>query len=341
MVAGVIFIFILVNFFEQLDRFVDRRAAPFSIVRYYWFQLPALYVLFSPVGGLLAAFLSVGEMARHHEILAMKAVGVSVYRILRPLVLTGLLLTGVSFLVNDLVVPSSNRKVREIKEIEIDHRKTPEQRIVARDFSFFSPKGVLYYFERIDANRNTARGVIVMQFKNGELQTRIDAREGRFVNGHWVFSFGTERIFHENEEQVERFEERAYPDLRDSPFKILKEKRELKELNVRELWTLIQNLKTAGLDRKRETVELHIRFSFPFANLIVLLFALALSVQMRGRGRAYAFGLAVFLAFFYWGVLQATRSMAGVGKLNPLFSAWFPNLIFLALAGFAFRKVHT
>lgn len=341
MLVSVIFIYILVNFFEQLDRFVDKHVSIVAIVKYYTFQIPHLYVLFSPVGGMLAAFLSVGELARRNELLAIKSSGISVYRTLTPLVTMGILLSIVSFGINDTLVPTFQHRVRIIKEKEIEKKKEFNFRSVRRNFSFISPDGKLYFFGKIDAKRNSVSDASVIWLSKGKVTRRIDAKSGEFRNKNWVFYSVVERKFIGSKETVETYEKKVYQDLTSSPFEILKEKRRIEELNIAGLIQLIESLRNAGLDSKRETVELHIRFSFPFANLIVLLFALGLSAQMRGKGRAYAFGLAIFMAFFYWGILQATRSMAGVGRLNPIFSAWFPNLVFSSLAIATFVKLKT
>ncbi len=341
MVAAVILLFIIVNFFERLDKFVDRRAPPWAIVLFYWFQIPYLYVLFSPVGALLAAFFSVGEMARRYEILAVKTAGVSVYRFLAPLVGAGVFLTLVAFWVSDTLVPEAQHRVREIKTYEM-HLESPRTIRRPRDMAFLGEGGVLYYFGKVLNDTLAVQASITQLDSTEQVALRVEADTAVFVQGHWVLRHGTEFRFRNGRPiQVQVFTRRAYPAFRQTPAEFLKKRRRLDELDIRGLRRLIHTLRQAGFDTNREQVELQVRFSFPLANLIVLLFALALSVEMRGRGRAYGFGLAVFVAFFYWGLLQATRSMAGVGQLNPVFSAWFPNLVFLLAALWAFRRVHT
>ncbi len=341
MVAAVIFLFIIVNFFERLDKFVDRRAPPWAIVRFYWFQIPYLYVLFSPVGALLAAFFSVGEMARRFEILAVKTAGVSVYRFLAPLLASGLLLSFVAFGVNELLVPEAQHRVREIKTYEL-HLESPRTIKRPRDMAFLGPRGTLYYFGKVVNETLAVAASITQRDSLGRVALRVDADTAVFRNGHWHLRHGTEFRFEQGRpRKVTVFVSRAYPEFTETPAEFLKKRRRLDELNIRGLVQLIHTLEQAGFDTNRERVELQVRFSFPLANLIVLLFALALSVEMRGRGRAYGFGLAVFVAFFYWGLLQATRSMAGVGQLHPVISAWLPNLVFFLAALWAFRRVHT
>ena len=341
MVAAVILLFIIVNFFERLDKFVDRRAPPGAILRFYAFQIPYLYVLFSPVGALLAAFFSVGEMARRYEILAVKTAGVSVYRFLAPLIGAGFLLSAVAFGVNDLLVPDAQHRVREIKTYEM-HLESPRTVRRLRDMAFLGPGGVLYYFGKVANDTLALQASITRLDSLDRVVFRVDADTAVFRQGFWHLRHGTEFRFVDGRPvQVTVFQARAYPEFTETPAEFLKQRRRLDELSIRGLRRLIHTLEQAGFDTNRERVELQVRFAFPLANLIVLLFALALSVEMRGRGRAYGFGLAVFVAFFYWGLLQATRSMAGVGQLNPVFSAWFPNLVFLTAALWAFRRVRT
>jgi len=341
LLSGVIFLFIIVNFFERLDLFVAKKASLMAIIKFYLFQLPYLYVLFSPVGGLLSAFFSIGEMARKNEILALKASGISIYRLITPLIVTGFILSIFSFAINDTIVPLAQAKKRKVYDIEIKKLRKSWSLIYATNFSFIGNSGFIYYFGRIDALNSRGDDVSVIKLnKHGKITFRVDAKYGFYKDSLWVLFHATERVFkNDREVSVRFFPEKAYPELSESPFEILKERKELDEMDIRTLWRFINFLKNSGFDYKRELVEFHTRFSFPFANLIVLLFALALAVETRGKGRAYGFGISVFLSFFYWWVLQATKSIAGVGKLNPFISAWFPNIIFLILAAIALTKV--
>jgi lipopolysaccharide export system permease protein len=337
--AGVILIYILVNFFEQIDKFVDKRPSGFTILEYYIYQIPSLVVLLLPVAGLLACFFSLGEMAKRNEILAVKAAGINPTRLFFPLLLLGFTASLFSFGIGEFVSPVFMRRAERIKRLRIEKKEDPEAQVRARDLSFLGADGQMYFFRFIDAQANEADGITVMQFEADTLVQRIDAEQGTYYGGSWTLKGVTIREFEGGESAVRFHEERRFLELKDSPFEFLRRRKTLEEMGAIELFQLVKVLRAAGLDVSEEFVELHVRFSFPFANLIILLLSLALSLSLRGKGRAYAFGLSIFLAFSYWGLLQGSKAMGQAGKLSPLLSAWSPNLLFLALGIFALTFV--
>ncbi len=328
MLAAVILLFIIVNFFETLDKFVDRKPSIFSILKYYLYQIPYLVVLLFPMAHLLASFFSVGEMARRLEILAIKASGINLHRILIVLGFAGLLDSGISFVVGEFFMPEANRKFRYVKTVEIEKKRSPFKRIFARNLSFFGKSGYLYFFKYISSRNNRGISPIVMKIRNGRVVQRIDARDGVYRDSMWVFKDVTVRDFFDGEVKVEFYREKEFPELTESPFELLQEQYRLDEMSVFDLKKKLSALKSAGLDYLKILAEIHIRIAFPFANFVILFFSLPLAMSMRGKGRTLGFGLSVLLSFVYWGILQSSKIMGQLGKMDPLLAAWTPNILF-------------
>ncbi len=328
MLVAVIMLFIIVNFFETLDKFVDKKPPIISIVKYYLYQIPYLIVLLFPMAHLLASFFSVGEMARRLEILAIKASGINLYRVVLVLAFAGLINSGISFVVGEFLTPGANKKFRYVKTVEIEKKRSPYRRIFAKNLSFFGKSGHLYFFKYISSRNNKGISPIVMKVKNGRVVQRIDAREGVYKDSLWIFRDVTVRNFSNGEVKVEFYSEKKFPELRESPFELLKEQYRLDEMSIFELRRQLAVLRSAGLDYMKILAEIHVRIAFPFANFVILFFSLPLAMSMRGRGRALGFGLSVLLSFVYWGILQSSRIMGQLGKIDPLFAAWIPNILF-------------
>jgi lipopolysaccharide export system permease protein len=337
--AGVIFIFILVNFFERIDKFVEKRASPISVIKYYLFQVPYLIVLLFPVAHLLATFFSLGEMARKNELLAIKASGINLIRLFKPLILLALLNSFLAFVLSETLSPLGMRIARDVYAVEIRKGTRRFGRTFAKDLSFWGRGNRFFFFESINSTKNMAYGIIMMEFKDGEISKRVDARKGVYAKEGWIFYDVTERIFKGDRDVVNFFKEKKFPEISESPFDFLKGRKELEEMGWKELVRRIEMLKRAGLSYAEDLVEFHTRIAFPFANLVILLFALPLASSLRGRGRAYGFGISVIFSFVYWGIMQFSKALGQVEKLGPLLSAWLPNLIFLGFALLSFRKV--
>lgn len=338
--AGTIFIFIIVNFFERIDKFVSQKVSPIIVLKYYGYQIPYLVSLLFPVAHILASFFSIGEMARKNELLAIKASGINVLRVFLILLLLGLLNSGIALLFNQSLSPEGLRRSREIYQVEVMKRPPRFGRVYAEKLTFWGRSNRFFYFGTISSKKNLATKIIVMEFEDHMLKRRIDARKGVYGKEGWIFFKVTERIFKGDVPEVKFYDEKKFPEIKEKPFDFLKSSKEIEEMNITDLLKEIKLKKMAGIDYTEPLVELHTRIAFPFANFVILLFSLPLAASLRGRGRAYGFGLAVMFSFLYWTIMQFSKALGQVGKLPPPVSAWAPNIIFFVFALLALRKAH-
>jgi lipopolysaccharide export system permease protein len=326
---GVIFIFIIVNFFEQIDKFVSKKASLEAIAKYYAYQIPYLTNLLLPVAELLAVFFAIGDMARRFELLAIKAAGVDMYRIFVPILIVGFINSAFSFWLGGHVAGAGMRKSFEVKMREIEKRSYSLHRTFARNLSFLGKGGRLFFFGTINAVSNSVSNVMIMDFKKGKVIRRIDARSGRFKNGVWTCYSVVERDFSGDSIIVREYLWKKYPEIKEKPFEFLKVSLELQEMSLPQLYAHRRALREAGLDCADVNTEIQYRFAFPLINFIILIFALPLASSLRGHGKAYGFGLAVSLAFVYWNFIQIFKVLGQTGELSPILSAWIPNVVFL------------
>ncbi len=339
--AGVIALYLIVHFFERIDTYIDKKAHPRDLAVYYATLIPYLLVLMLPMAELLGVFFSIGEMARRFEILAMRSAGISTLRIFYPLALASLIHTGIALGVADQITPRATRFGEDFKNRVILRRKLPRFTKQARELSFFGPEGRIYYFAYLDANRNWGRGVMIYEVQKGTLRRVVVAREARYDPGAGIWRLYRGSVQHYGDTAfVETFAVRAFPDFTLTPGELIRRPKELEELTLGEIWKLIQLKRAAGLERHAEWVALHMRIAFPFANVILMLFAFPLALESRGRGRSWGFGVSLLFAFAYWTILQTSQIIGQTGRIPPLLSAWFPNLVFLALGGIQFLRIH-
>lgn len=338
--VGIVALYIIINFFEQMNTLIAKKPNPLHILEYYAYQIPYLSVLLMPVALLLATFFSLGEFAMRNELLAMKASGIDVLRTFVPILLFGAGVTGLTLWANMGLVPTGMERARETKAVKIMKRGTARLRTQAENLAFFGTGRRFFFFKRIDAKQSTGTEIIVMDTDTaGRVLRRLDALRGEYREGHWLLHRVVEREFRDGAEMTRYYDNKDYPDITESPFELLKSPKELTDLTVSDLSQRIAALKRAGMEYYSETVELNVRYSFPFMNFIILLFALPLAASMRGVSRAWGFGISIMVAFFYWAFLQASRTIGDTGGMNPVLSAWLPNLVFLFLAMPAFLRV--
>jgi lipopolysaccharide export system permease protein len=340
-IIGVIMLYIIVNFFENLDTFINpqRGFKLFSIIKYYFYQIPYLFVLMSPVALMLSCFFAIGDLSRRFEIIAIKSIGISMKRAFFTIYLFSIFITLITFYLYLDVVGSWMKKAEWVKAVEIEGKKIPKERTFATNLTFVSGNKV-YFFNDISALTNSARGIVIVELeKEGKVKRRIDANSGNYENNMWVLYDVKERDLNSDNVSFRFYKQKEFVEIEESPFEFLTELKELQQMNFKELKQRIEKLKRAGFEINAELTELYTRISFPFMNIITIILSLPIAVAIRGKGKAWGFGIAVLFVFIYWGLSEAFRTLGNVGKLEPILCAWIPNIFFFTIGIFGWFRI--
>ena len=113
---GFIVIFLVVDAVENMDKFIDAEVPKSVILSYYFHSLPWFISIGLPMSVLVSTIFTVGFLSRRNELTAMKASGVSLYRIATPMILCSILISGISFFFEDQIVTIGNQKRRSIEK---------------------------------------------------------------------------------------------------------------------------------------------------------------------------------------------------------------------------------
>ena len=329
---------VIVDLFEQLDTFLDHDVSPQVVAKYYVAKLQYLFILTLPVSTLIGILFSLGGMARRNELIAMTGSGISLYRILAPMLVTGLIISSLALLFTVEVVPRGNVISNDIYNHEIKGRPriTGSSR---RDLNYLGDGGRFFLIRNYDGDAGTMEDVVIQQFSEGTLVHRIDAKRAHWEDPRWVFRDGFIRRFREDGTvDVEQFAERVFPEVQEKPAAFLRVTREPNEMTLAELKDYTERTVRSGGDITRLLVERHQRISFPFASFIVLLLGAPLTGAIRRGGHALGFALTLLVGFTYYVLLQVGKSLGVNGTLPPLLAAWLPNLVFLAVGGLGLWK---
>ena len=324
-----VLIFTIVDLFEKVDKFIDKKAALSAILKYYSFDAPNTIVLMTPVALLLSCFFSVGSLSRHNELTAIRTSGISIYRIFLPLFLLGLVTVGVTLAVNELVVPYSNHVKLNIWQERIE--KKPKRSSKVWNLYYVGKKNSYYQIKCYDpAKRIMEKPTIIWKNSESNIYQRLDADRAAWDDGWIFFNVYLRQIDAEGNERVSHHDTLYLPTVEELPGDFEKLQKTPEEMDYEELREYVKTLKKRGSDFVKYLVELHFKLSFPFANFIIVLFGAPLAANLRKTGFAMSFAASLFICFIYWGTIQTSRSMGQNGILPPLAAAWLPNIIFLA-----------
>jgi lipopolysaccharide export system permease protein len=324
-------IFVVVNLFEKISKFLEYDVATFIILKYYLFMIPYIIKWMNPIAVLLGVLFALGALSRNSEIVAMTASGVSLRRIVIPIVIAGFMVSVGIFFFGETVVPYANEKKNEIEMEHIERR--PVMSTLRRiNVVYRGKEDHFYYIKVFDGVRMNMRDVRVMERdEKGNLVKLIVAREAEWRNERWRFENGTVRIFNRDGSiSMETFEKK-YFDLPEKPENFLSEQKEPEAMEFLELAAFVDDLKSSGVDASAEEVELYLKLSVPLANLVVIFIGAPLALTSHRQGMAFGFGLAVILGFGLWGALAVGRALGQNGTLPPALAAFLPDITFFGL----------
>ena len=329
--AVLIFIYVVINLFDNLGKFLAKNATAIDIIIYYFYLIPSYIVLLIPVAAIMAVFFVFGVMTKNRELIALKISGLNINRLFSLILITGIVLSIFTFVFQETVGVWAQTKTFEHKREHID--KQPRRSSTHRRKFFYSGEGDwVYFIKNFDGEKGIMNDIILWEItKENRIKKRIDATVGRYEN-IWIFENTTVRDFDTlGEEDVRTYPILEMPELKEKPKDFLQRIKQLEELSFLEIYRFVRKRSRAGEDVAKEEVELNYRFSYPIITIIVLLICLPISVVLKKGGIAIGLGISIVLAFIYWGMIQSCRAYGVASLMNPLVAAWLPNIVFGAL----------
>ena len=353
--AVVVSIYVAVDFFEKIDNFMEA-GLPFSkIFVFLIFKIPFIIAQIIPVCILLSVIIVFGLMTKNNELIALKSSGVSVYYLLKPIFIIGLILSLLLFFISEVIVPITMERANEIwlKEVK------KESAVISKEKNIWI-KGnrLITHITYYNSLEKAIFGISINAFdENFKLVRRIDAKKGLFKNGKWFlyevieqnFIIDNQVLLHmekewslyevieqnlnqaNNQYRIKLYEEKVekLDFLPDDLQRIIKKS---EEMNFSELSNYIKKVEAEGYEATIYRVDLYAKIAFPLVCLIVCIIGAGIAFKRKikeGLPVNVAFGIGI--AFLYW-IFHSFCVSLGYGEmLPPLVAAWAANLIFSCL----------
>jgi lipopolysaccharide export system permease protein len=337
---GMITIFVAVNYVENADKFIDRKVPGDIIFKYYLNFIPNIITLTLPVDILLASLFSLGSLARFNELTAIKASGVSLYRVIFPLIILAVLVSLTNFWISENIVPEANATKTEIWKTYVD-RVMASRRISGNNISMYDPGGTKVFIEKFDKKSILCTNISIQKFYGFSLVERIDAYEASWdsAKSAWILKKGTRRIFEKGNEKIESFSAMEKSDLFFHPEDILKREQNPDEMNFVELHEFINKLRLSGARAERWEVDYHIKFAYPLTCFFMVVFGAPLAASRKKSGAGLNIFLTLVICFGYYSMIQLGRFMGYNQTLSPIEAAWIGNAIFGVISLLIFLRL--
>ncbi len=344
-----VMLMLVFTFFELLGDII-RNKTPLITVGNYLFNLtPSMIYTITPLSVLIAVLVVFGIMNRSSELTAMKASGISLYRIVVPVLVIASVLAVSLFLFDELYLPTANRRQEALRNvIKGKPARTFEHPGQSWMFGLQQPgqPGRIFYYQLFDADRDTFGNVTVFEFnpETFSISRRIFASSAHWepTLHQWIFEHGWERTFNGEEISSYRpFDLSTFPEIKEQPQYFKKEARLSSEMSFNELQAYIRDLRQSGFDTMRLRVQLNRKLAYPIITLVMAVLAVPFALSMGKRGSLAGIGVAIGVAIAYWVVAGTFEAMGNVNLLPAFLAAWSPDVLFGLAGGYLLLRSST
>jgi lipopolysaccharide export system permease protein len=337
-VIGAPLLFIIGNIVEYVDRYFDQGLTVREVATAYLYMLPEFVSWSFPIAALIAAVFTIHSMTQHREVLAAKAGGISFHRLMAPLVVLGLALSGAGLILSAVVPVAKRRSGQILRSEEVGRQwradfvfKTDDDRtLTVRRLNVFPPRMTQVVLE-------------VPAGADGEAAHHLQAISVLFdsVRG-WTFENGYLRILPDRAEpQTFYFDSLRSSGFGEPPRGLLGQASDEDEMTDAEIDRMVANIARSGGDTRSLLVEKGQRKAIAVATFVIILFGGPLATSSRRGGTTYGIGVALASTIFYLLLFRLAGAAGKSGMLAPTLSAWLPNLLFLACGLVLLKRVRT
>jgi len=328
--AALLSIYVIIESFDKA-RYLGNGLTSGLMIEYLLLKIPFMINEFMPIIVLIGASIYLIELSRNHEMVAIRAAGLGINKLLMPLLAVALLASTLSFIVGEWVTPITNKRLDIIENVHIKQQKGASQSVQ------WLKDGQRFY--RLMPLKESRFAMVVLETDSqGGWLKRIDAASASYANSRWhltdvhVTTPSPEKgTLHEQMDSL-ILDSNIGPETAELP--------KPRHMHFSELRHYIADLEHAGLTTGSYTYALHRKVSAPLASLLMVILATALCLHTGSRNSRVSWGIisAIALGLLFYVIGNAGYLLAANEQIPPAYAAWLPTLVFGGLGMFLLLK---
>ena len=335
------FVLLIGNMFKLADLLVNKGVDIVDVVKLFILLIPYILSYTIPMAILTATMLCFGRLASDNEVTAMRASGISLYKIGLPVVIAAFIISLASVYLNDSVLPASHfASTKLIKQVGV---KNPTAYLEAGTFI----KGFKGYIVRINSiNGDNLKGILIYQLQDKGPTKTIIAKRGKFITYHekniikLQLADGTaDEPDPEDPNVFYKLNFKTYDMTLNLAGKETsgKMRKKLKDMTISELREDISKLKARYAESphphirteiRERLVEIHRKLAMAFSSFVFVLVALPLAINTRRREKSVGFGISLIVLTAYYLLLIGGQALALRNVVPPIIGVWAVNVIY-------------
>ncbi|MBT7897031.1 MAG: YjgP/YjgQ family permease [Flavobacteriales bacterium] len=330
-ISLILLIVIIFDVSEKIDDFLRNDVAIKEIIfKYYLNFIPYFTNLFSPLFIFISVIYFTSKMANNSEIIAILNSGMSFSRLLRPFIISAVILSMMSFVLGNFIIPHTNKGKIDFENKYI--RKKQQKRV--KNIHMQIKKDQYIYLESYNKSKDIGYKFTLENFKDNTLKSKLSANYIQFdtINNKWKIKDYFIRIYNDkNEDIIKGKQIDTLLNLKPTDFS--KNTSLVETMGMKELNQFIKKEEIKGTAQITfHKIEKHKRIANPFSSIILTIIAVAIGSRKIRGGSGIPLSIGLIISFSYILFMQVSTTFATNGNLLPVIAVWIPNIIFSLIA---------
>ncbi|WP_446682921.1 LptF/LptG family permease [Cyanobacterium sp. HL-69] len=330
--------------FELIRRVTESGLFVGVAAQIFLLRVPEFIVLAFPMSLLLATLVAYSRLSSDSEIIALRSVGINLFRLVIPALIFSLSITGITFFINDVVTPSTNRQAavtlqQALNQVQpnLSQRNIlyPEYAdIVSNDGSVNYGLARLFYAEEF--NGNQMKYLTILDFSREGVNQVLTAETAQWNIRENIWDFFNGTIYaiatDGSSRNVVRFQHQQLA-LPRAPLDFANRPLSYNEMSISQAQSYLETAKLEGNqnEARKLAVKIQSKIALPFVCIVFAMMGSALGIRPQNTGKAKSFGICIAIILAYYIISFMGESLAISGILNPFMGAWLGNIIGLTL----------
>ena len=330
-VGSTALLYVVADLTQNAEEIARNQVSMRIVLAYYANLVPQVFLDVTPFALMIAVLILLTLLERRQELTALKAAGISLFRLALPVLLVAAAVASGLWVLGESVVPEANRETLRLldiikgRETTRSYRSSDRQWLLSRDGESF------YNFLRFDSPTKTLIRFSLFKIdQNMNLKFYLFTHRIRFEDGAWIADSGWFRqVFPDGTDEFKRITSPMKLEIPEGPEYFSQEYRRPSEMNVRELRKYIKELVESGYRPASLIVRWHQKFAYPLSAFIMVLLALPFGLNRGGRKVSTMQGIAVALGLgiAYFMLVALFGKLGEVDVLPPVVGAWAPVVL--------------
>jgi len=332
-----LFLFIIIDSFTNLDDFIKNSVPLMIVIKYYLAIIPTIFVQTSPIACLIAIIYTMGKLNYNNELIAMRSSGLSIYKIVFPIFIIGVIISLVSFLISEKIIPKTQLLSDTIKAKYLEEKHATGE--ILKNLAIYGFGNKQLFINSFDTKANLMEGLTILeQDKKQNVISKVFANKAKWQNGSWIADQYLIYKFDQYNHVVDsQYMENYKINLEETPRDILKQRQKISYMNSQELYSYINRLSGSGADTavRYLWVEFYQKILAHFTCLIMIMIGLPCAIAIRRKAVGFSsMGISVLVALSYYVILAISMSLGRSNIFPPLASVLITPALFVSASIF-------